>query len=322
MRAKFTLLVAVLLFSPAAHCDSIYPFKVESIKDDNQYRIVVRNTGRAPVDVTVALTMVDNIGSDQEWPLRRVVRAGEILELARVYGADRSRGYSFNYQTHWLFGDPQARPDPNATYRLPFANGLSLVIGQAPGGPLVTHNSPDALYAVDIPMPEGTPIVAARSGYVIDNVRPFDTGKLDPAFLDKANYVCILHDDGTWADYAHLTHYSANLYVGTRIEAGTVIGLSGSSGYSSGPHLHFVVQKNEAGHVVSIPFRFYTVAKGAFSPAPDQHVTADYGAPSPAMPKTAGAGAGGVGETKRSARLCMGTNNVIDEAVVRCMNGQ
>ncbi len=169
-------------------------------------------------------------------------------------------------------------------------------------------------------MPEGTPIVAARSGYVIDNVRLFDTGKLDPAFLDKANYVLILHDDGTWADYAHLTHYSANVYVGTRVEAGTVIGLSGSSGYSSGPHLHFAIQRNEGGKVVSVPFRFYTVAKGTFSPAPNQPVTADYGA---RQPETAITTLGNPSrETKRTARQCMGGRNTIDDAVLRCMNGQ
>jgi murein DD-endopeptidase MepM/ murein hydrolase activator NlpD len=242
-----------------------------------------------------------------------------------MYAADLTRAYSFNFSQTWLYGDPAARPDPNAKYRLPFRDGLSFRINQAPGGPLPTHDNVYSRDAVDITMPVGTPIVAARAGYVIMNIRPYDSGKLEPDFLDKANMVRVMHDDGTWADYVHLQKYSGIVVPGMRVEAGTPIGLSGSSGFSSGPHLHFVVQRNDGEKAVSVPFRFWNRADGVFAPVYQGMVAADYGdsTKSPATIQTVGAplAPAAVKPKPRTVKECMGGKNVIDEAVLRCKQG-
>jgi murein DD-endopeptidase MepM/ murein hydrolase activator NlpD len=75
-------------------------------------------------------------------------------------------------------------------------------------------------------------------------------------FLDKANYIKVLHDDGTYAVYAHILMGSAVVQPGDKVKAGDILARAGSSGYSTGPHLHFVVRKNIGLKTLSIPFKF------------------------------------------------------------------
>lgn len=80
---------------------------------------------------------------------------------------------------------------------------------------------------VDLAADEGTPIIASRSGVV------------DEAGFGSANgfYVYIDHMDGFQTRYLHMTHYIVD--VGDYVSAGQVIGYMGSTGASTGPHLHF-----------------------------------------------------------------------------------
>ena len=64
-------------------------------------------------------------------------------------------------------------------------------------------------------------------------------------FYDKANAVEVLHADGTIATYAHLQN-GAVVEVGQHVAPGERIGLSGDTGLSTGPHLHFMVWRRTA----------------------------------------------------------------------------
>jgi murein DD-endopeptidase MepM/ murein hydrolase activator NlpD len=89
----------------------------------------------------------------------------------------------------------------------------------------------------------------------------------------RANIIRILHNDGTMALYAHLKPEGVLVRVGQRVRKADVIGLSGNTGFSAGPHLHFVVQANRGMSLESMPFRMFG-PQGILrftEPKPDEH---------------------------------------------------
>ena len=86
---------------------------------------------------------------------------------------------------------------------------------------------------VDMAAAQGTPIYAAKSGRV--TVTSFQAG-------GAGYYVSINHGDGFSSIYMHMTHYIVS--PGTYVNAGQVIGYVGSTGGSTGPHLHFGISYN------------------------------------------------------------------------------
>ncbi|MGH7409039.1 MAG: M23 family metallopeptidase [Candidatus Methylomirabilales bacterium] len=107
-------------------------------------------------------------------------------------------------------------------------------------------------YAYDILMPIGTPILASRTGTVLLVEERFLDGTRIP---DQENYINVTHSDGTIAGYVHLTTDGALVGVGDTVTQGQVIGLSGDSGSSSEPHLHFHLQGCEGCATVPMTFR-------------------------------------------------------------------
>jgi len=262
-----------------------YPFSLETRKEGNSHSIVAHNRGAAAVSVRISLANSRNAAPDRPFPLYAVIPpASGSISLARIRSAATGASYSFRTQTSWMLGDYHARQSAAAIYRLPYADGLAFHIGQAPGGPLSTHGTPDSEYAVDIGMPERTPVVAARDGIVVYTEARESYGGRHPDLMSRANAVRIQHSDGTIALYAHLAHGGVNVFPGQRVKAGMQIGLSGSTGYSSGPHLHFAVQTVlRAGDrltTYSLPFNFYVGRPAAvFAPGFGMFAAAQYASP-------------------------------------------
>ncbi len=277
-------LLLALLIPVAGHGKQAYPFSVDIERFGQEHRLVARNRGPAPISVKVTLTSADNAASDQIWPLYAVIRPHAETSLARIYAANTNRGYRFSTQVVSQVGNYHALHDRSAHYRLPFENGRAFIISQAPGAPPPTHDTPDSRYAVDISMPEGTPVLAARQGTVIEVESANQRGAREQELLKMANFVRILHDDESIAIYAHLAPNGVFVQPGQKVRSGTLIGLSGSTGYSSGPHLHFAVQQLSRGQekfeLVSVPFLF-TVGNPpyVFTPEILQQVRADYESP-------------------------------------------
>ena len=98
-----------------------------------------------------------------------------------------------------------------------------------------------ALHAVDFAVPEGTEVAAARAGVVVRTWEESDSGCDDPSCSWLANYVMIDHGDGTLASYWHLQQHGALVEVGEQVDRGQIIGLSGNTGWSNTPHLHFEI---------------------------------------------------------------------------------
>lgn len=102
-------------------------------------------------------------------------------------------------------------------------------------------------------------MLAARAGRVMQVQGNFVDHGLDPQRdRDRANFIRILHEDGSMAVYAHLQANGVLVRSGQRVEAGQRIGVSGNTGYSTAPHLHFVVQANSGMQLRSVPVRIVT----------------------------------------------------------------
>ncbi|WP_105169568.1 M23 family metallopeptidase [Pseudoalteromonas sp. T1lg23B] len=130
-----------------------------------------------------------------------------------------------------------AQEDSN--YVLPYQTGETYKVLVSTGH-YRTENQGVGLYAIDFVIPIGSKIVAARDGEVVSLREIYQDYNGEDL---KENYIFIRHDDGTIARYFHLTHKGVLVNEGDKVKAGEVIGLSGNTGQSGGPHLHFDVQK-------------------------------------------------------------------------------
>jgi murein DD-endopeptidase MepM/ murein hydrolase activator NlpD len=178
-------------------------------------------------------------------------------EQRTLLHAPRDDGSKHTLRYHWStsLGSPQALHAPGVPYRAPFALGATFMVSQA-YPTAVTHQTPDSRYAVDIALPDGTPVYAARGGIVIDVRHDSFLGAIDSALLDRANEVEILHEDGTIAVYAHLHWDSIRVRIGQHVVRGEYIANSGNTGFTSGPHLHFAVWRNANGTDIAVPVQF------------------------------------------------------------------
>ncbi len=108
-------------------------------------------------------------------------------------------------------------------------------------------------------MPLGTAVCAARAGTVVAVRDDSDRGGPLPAYAPLGNYVVVKHDDGTCAEYVHLSRGSARVFIGGRVRQGQELARSGATGFATGPHLHFGVYNNVDGFTrVTYPVTFHT----------------------------------------------------------------
>ena len=131
----------------------------------------------------------------------------------------------------------------NSPYVLPWEIGKTFSVGQSncTDG---SHSLGQIQFAYDINMPIGTNIVAMRSGIVVKVIESYeDLESGTVGLLDEANLINVKHDDGTEAQYVHLTLNGALKNEGDSVIQGEIIALSGNTGYTTGPHLHFQVMQ-------------------------------------------------------------------------------
>jgi murein DD-endopeptidase MepM/ murein hydrolase activator NlpD len=104
-----------------------------------------------------------------------------------------------------------------------------------------THNG------VDFGVPIGTPVYAMADGIVEGTG---DTDVLCPR-VSFGRFVLIKYDNGLASTYGHLSVVSTS--IGTRVKKGQLVGYSGNTGYSTGPHLHVSVYAKESVNLKTLP---------------------------------------------------------------------
>ncbi len=220
-----------------------------------RYQAWADNLMHGPVEVQLGYRRQRNVRSTPDLPARAVVPARSSVLVADIDVIDPLRGGDFELTLEGMPGDPQSRPQ-DYDYRLPFDYGR-VRVDQGPGGSF-SHSDPQNLHAVDFAVPEGTRIVAAREGLVMQVESDYDKAGLNSEkYGGRANFIRILHPDGSMAVYAHLQPEGAQVRVGQYVSKGQYIALSGNTGFSTAPHLHFVVQVNRGMRLESVPFRMF-----------------------------------------------------------------
>lgn len=221
--------------------------------DGDRYLAWADNRLSGPIEVQLDFAHSRNIVGEPRLPARATVAPGSSTLVAVLSTADPEQGGDFELQMDSLPGDPGARPR-DVDYLLPLDQD-SFRIDQGYGGHF-SHSDSQNRYAVDFAADIGTRVLAARDGTVMQVESDFEKAGLNrERYGGRANFVRILHDDGSMALYAHLKSEGVLVRVGQRVRAGQPIGLSGNTGFTTGPHLHFAVQINRGMKLESIPFR-------------------------------------------------------------------
>ncbi|WP_392892746.1 peptidoglycan DD-metalloendopeptidase family protein [Pseudomonas migulae] len=211
--------------------------------------VYVRNDLYAPVEIELSFAGLQNVNGAPSRPIRRVMPARSSIRLALLTAMSAERPLVYTPKFEYNLGDPAGAA---MAYRYPFPwRGGPFRLSQGANGQY-SHFGPKNRYAMDIAMPVGTPIIAARGGVVVKTENAQSGRGNDPS----GNFVRVLHDDGTMGVYLHLKQGSVSVREGQRVSVGSPLALSGNTGNSSGPHLHFVVQRNTGMGLVSIPYQF------------------------------------------------------------------
>lgn len=282
------LLLSILLFSTIIQAKKLYKYKdsqghwhysdkppkteqeveVRQLKAAKKRYIWLEKTGDkhnpeyfainnyyGPVEIEAIFNQKQNVTSTPSLPSRFIVQPGQSATLFKVSGVNQQQSWQFSLQYSYMIGSPLATHDDHINYFPPFDKNSKHPISQAFGGEF-SHTGIQNQYAVDIAMPVNTAVHAARSGIVMEVNNDFYKTGIIAAYKSRANSIRILHDDGSMAVYAHLALEKAQVYPGLKISAGQLIGYSGNTGYSTGPHLHFAIQINKGMQLASVPFKF------------------------------------------------------------------
>lgn len=157
--------------------------------------------------------------------------SGTISQLESAYDAAKEREYQ-----EWLASQPpvQTGGSSNTVDGITWLLPINYTRFSSPFGYRIHPIYGDWRfhYGVDLSAPQGTPIYATRGGRV--TYATYDSS--------SGYYVSINHLDGFVSKYLHMTHYIVS--PGQYVAAGQIIGYCGSTGASTGPHLHFSIYYN------------------------------------------------------------------------------
>jgi murein DD-endopeptidase MepM/ murein hydrolase activator NlpD len=239
----FIILITIASLTSFAQ-NSKAPFEVYHVRnqEDGSTVVYAKNNYLCVESVSIDFTALKNMEADVKIPYEGVVPAGsKAFKLLTLKIKDNQKSSQLGYISRYCHGDIyKGQHEDEYAYTLPYKEGERYAIGQAYGGDF-SHNMKGKTHAIDFTMEEGTTICAARAGVVIDVKENANKHGKSIKYLEYGNYVTIYHADGSMADYFHIQKNGSKVKVGDQVSVGQEIALSGNTGWSSGPHLHFEV---------------------------------------------------------------------------------
>jgi murein DD-endopeptidase MepM/ murein hydrolase activator NlpD len=253
--SRLPLFLLVFLFQFSAFAGEQKLVKITQQKRDDKTEFQIENLQHADVTVTLEVEL-KNLTASTNLPFTATIPPRSKITAFNVTPTKPADDSSWSYTYYATWGSLSVEHDEKATYQLPYPAGQTYPVSQGFHGKY-SHTGGDS-YSIDFKMPEGTAVHAAREGVVVGVKDDSDLGGSDKKFEWDANYILIKHSDGTLGHYVHLKKSGSRVKLGQNVKAGEWIGLSGNTGHSTGPHLHFAVFKAQSGkqrQTVSIKYR-------------------------------------------------------------------
>ncbi|GGW90516.1 M23 family metallopeptidase [Alteromonas halophila] len=215
-------------------------------RDDDRYTLTLYRHAPLPVVVTVYAPQLASHHATYALVDDTPVTLATLDNPAAFWRTMRVR---------WTPGELNATHNDDIRYSPPLKPIDAYPIVQGYDGQF-SHTG-DSRYALDFAADVGTPVYAARGGVVIDVKADSNSGGASQRYAGDANYIAILHDDGTTGEYYHLKHQGVRVSRGEQVARGAHIGDTGNTGFSSLPHLHFAVYRAKShGRFESVRVRF------------------------------------------------------------------
>lgn len=226
------------------------------------YEFLADNDEYCPVSLLLNLelsNMSSSEGNNKIFVIPARTKGHVVTQLKNI----KKGRYGYRSKTNFHYGDHlNATHDTTYVYDLPFKKGKKFKISQGYFG----ERSHQGKRALDFSMPIGTDVYAAREGVVIKVVDHNVKTCYKKECAKYNNKILIYHQDGTFSTYAHIDTNTAKVKVGDVVEKGQLIAKSGNIGFSSGPHLHFMVfnQKMKTRESLETKFKIYEDGKPVF----------------------------------------------------------
>lgn len=211
--------------------------KLFSENKDQGSVIYASNAALYTISISLNLDIKNLVFSEGDKKIFVIPPKSDKLKIGELTIREDGLRYKFSYTYQFAMGDVTiTKYDNFFVYDLPFQHGKSYTVSQGYHGKL-SHQNENAL---DFTMPEGTEILAARDGIIVQVVQSNTESCLQEDCKKYNNYVTVMHSDGTFASYVHIKYNGSKYSLGDVVKRGDVIAYSGNTGWTNGPHLHFV----------------------------------------------------------------------------------
>ena len=259
MTYRSTVLLFLLFITSIGSSQNLQELDVLDVFDEKigeqKIGIFAENKAHCAITVFIDFPKKQNVTISEQLPFTYVVPANTEKQLIMTVTTKKGLKSSFQYGYTFFLGDTKnAAHNDEFVYSLPFEKGTEILLGQGYRGKFSHHN----IMALDFNLNKGSNVYAARGGVVAFVKSDSNRGCTNESCRDAANYIIIQHDDGSFGQYVHLKLNGSKVKPGQKVKKGDLIGYSGNTGWSSGPHLHFEVFVPQNNFYMTVPTRFQT----------------------------------------------------------------
>ena len=257
------LIVAFLLTISLVSCSdnlpkerfSPFPFEPKVTETSDSLFVEYINEVACPVQFKINTNFADPTGKyANRTPI--IVSPFDTLKLSfkKPELSEKPERY-FSYKGSEIGNPTEVVFDTATRYVYPFPKGRWYKVIQGYNGDF-SHKSDYSRFAIDFALAIGDTVCATRDGIVVGVVKDYNVGGKDRKYRDYANFITLYHKDGSFSQYVHLKQNSVFVSLGDTVKTFQPIGLSGMTGFTSTPHLHFNTIKPTISGVVGFPVKF------------------------------------------------------------------